>query len=596
MKKTIVTIGLLITFQCAAYAQYTFQPLQRGFERTIFFGKPHNIIPGYYGDLAVSFLGAIDDPFLNLALNPALLPKKEHYVYASYKTPQAISTHYGPIQTFAANFVSSYYNGRDSQWHIAQPSATVAYLGKPFNNSNIFVGFAYQSLYFKDNYYPVSDKNIFPQSNLAALNTVGVSRTNSKGNMLQTGHFFTAWAGYAFEKASVGLKINRSLFSRTGRREQNYGCSYCITILDVSSVTAIPFSDGIQSRKQNYAHWDVSVGVDKDLNEKFSMGTSLGVVISEATQNLNRNTSDPYYPYSSPVIDEFYFYTNRNNSLKQSWSQDGDTWYGSLHGNYKFNETSGLTFSYRFSQFANDVSFASLDARQFLLKRRNPTNPDTATVTFIRTGHSNQTHQGGGQMINADHHLTLIMNKDLNQDVKAYFGVQFGYLKRNYDTSEQVQDLRFNFSSTTYTPSGFIDSTQFRRTVIKDLRWKQDGYLRTFRIPVMLKIKANDWLAVDFGASPVFVKHHYFSPVFNDFQIYKIVVGGDVEVKRNFSTHFKNTFNDYEFKVPAFIGFSMQPSALLTVQLSVSTVLRQDDGDVYDISTWQGFLNLVITP
>lgn len=594
MKKTIITIFILIAFWATAYSQYTFQPLQKSFENTAFFGQPMNIIPGYYGNLGTSFMGVIDDPFLNLALNPALLPDKPHYIYTAFQTTPTISTNYGPVIAYF-NTVAPYYNNGDNQWHIAQPSFTTAYLGRPFNNSKVFIGLAYQGLYFNDDYYSVPDNTYLPETDFTALDATGVLPTDNADKMIQNGHFFTVWAGYEFNGASVGLKINRSLFNRTGRSQHAYGYGCCyLAALDYAPIIDPYFNDGTRSRSQNYSHWDVSVGLNKTISENFSAGLSLGLIVSEAGQGFNRNIGNLYY---SPItITNLNFFNSQNSSVTQGWKQDGNTWYGSLYGSYKFNKNSTLTFSYRMSQFSNDLSIESLNTGKFLRKNSRPTYPDTATVTLVRTGHSLLTHEGGGRMKDTDHRLSLIMNMDFGKKFKTFFGIQFSYLKRGYDTSERVSVSKFWSSKSTYAPSGFVDSTQTQRDIIKDLKWNFDGYFRTFRFPVMLKIQVTHWLNFDMGASPVFIKHHYSAPVINDFQIRKIVVNGDIIIRRDFTTKFNNKFTDYDFRMPAFFGVSVQPNNLLSFRISASPVIFKDDHGFYQTSNWQGFINLLITP
>jgi hypothetical protein len=96
--RTIIRTGLLLLFGVCIprelVAQYWGERvLEKGFEQTDFFFVPSNLLPYGIGTFKATTPGLLDDPLLNLAVNPAWYRSdslSDTYLYADFRSARTI--------------------------------------------------------------------------------------------------------------------------------------------------------------------------------------------------------------------------------------------------------------------------------------------------------------------------------------------------------------------------------------------------------------------------------------------------------------------------------------------------------------------------
>src|SRR5437867_7349977 len=159
---------LLLCASGTGYGQYMGeQVMERSFEQTDFFFTPYRLVPYGIGTFSNSVAGVLDDPLLNLHVNPAYLPRDSmhaSYGYVDFRSAKEIrdeSNIYYPYPIFtvrtieAASFIPYprfYINTRRE----LEPVISAAYLFHPTEGAlkNLSLGASYQLVSQDEKYYP----------------------------------------------------------------------------------------------------------------------------------------------------------------------------------------------------------------------------------------------------------------------------------------------------------------------------------------------------------------------------------------------------------------------------------------------------------
>ena len=163
MKNLIVLILLLPVMTSAQY--WGERTTEQSFEQSNLYFKNHYLNTfgvKYYKDVAV---GLIDDPFLNIELNPAIIPDigdKEVLVYLDFRgdrTEPEIVEHY--IQPLYESY-SSYIPPVDRRWFSEtrtepEPLVSLGIITFPVEtlSDKFYLGGTYQLMLKEENYYDV---------------------------------------------------------------------------------------------------------------------------------------------------------------------------------------------------------------------------------------------------------------------------------------------------------------------------------------------------------------------------------------------------------------------------------------------------------
>ena len=604
MKTLSLIVALILSLAVQAKAQFcpTFciggsEPQQKFFEQEPLFGTPRLVMPNHVGPLESMLTGVTEHPLLGLALNPSLLPKSNHYIYADFSTPptQSSVSPY-PCPNCLATDDLSIYIPNDERWKRSQPQASLAYLGRPFGDRNIFVGAAYQGLFFSSDYYNLprfSYRTTAETGSQDFSSTNGILPTSNSDHMMRTGHFVTLWAGYQLDKTSVGLRVNRSVFDKTGREQ--FG--------DTFNFPDDPFLPSpannyfaTESRKQGYGHWDVNLGLSSNITRDFQAGISIGYLIGSGQQGLTNNSSS--FLLDGGTSEQSYnILSSYDLESDRGWDVDGQTWYANLHGRYARGENSHLFFSYQGAILDNSLLLQT-EYQQQGYSESQFTYQDT--TRFTASNYSSRSFSlGSGTHSDSRHQLSGINYVKYSNGAELAFGLQIVLLTRSFDTSEEFISNQYNYyASRSEPPPGpaAADTSETRIRTHKMLHWDYTSTYTGIGFPLYINAPLNEWLEINAGIKPRISHEQYRDRVTDRILTRTVEVDGSTERERGIIYRDDLRENETFFEVPTLVGVAFKPATSVVVRLSTSPTLFRKQYAFTNRSNWQGFLSLSIWP
>ena len=163
MKKFLL---LILTLPTVLFSQYWGErTTEQSFEKSNLHFQNHFLNTfgiKYYKDIAA---GTIDDPFLNIELNPAIIPdigEKEIQIYLDFRgdrtEPEIVEKYYQP--TLDVYSASSYIPPIDRRWFSdtrtePEPLVSLGIITFPLENSikDVYIGGTYQLILKEESYY-----------------------------------------------------------------------------------------------------------------------------------------------------------------------------------------------------------------------------------------------------------------------------------------------------------------------------------------------------------------------------------------------------------------------------------------------------------
>lgn len=513
MPTYVLAIGFL-TLLCSGslFAQYYGERvLEKSFEQTEFFFKPHHVIPFGIGAFKSSTPGLVDDPLTNLSLNPANLPADSlyhSYFYVDFRSAREVeenSYYVSPYDYRIASVADMIYYPRfyvNTRKEL-EPVFSGALFARPLYAvvPKLFVGFSYQAISQDDKYYTIP-QDIYRSvmgydyagtKTEASSDIPIVDRYSGTDNIHQVGHFLTAFSGYdIFSNLQVGLKLGRVTFKRDG----SYGSTNLWSYYQQNNYTSL--WSNVESREQEYNHWDLAAGLNYKPHEAVRVGVTLGRLWGDATQGLTRSDSSLYGNGQINVGTNWSYYM-RSGLTSQTWDHQGNSWYGN------FNFTSRLTPSQSWSLYyfyGTQTVDIGLGSTVYDTSYSNYCYQSTGYLSMSQ-GESrlSDIRSGTGKTTTALHRFFLTfhwrLETRMNLDIGFLYETQDSHIK----TTEAVFADRYSRYDATYqSPSSQNEYHSYSGiTEDKTLNWDFDASITTYQIPIIFTWKASSYLEFLFG-------------------------------------------------------------------------------------------------
>ncbi len=465
----ILTLILLLCLTNLTNAQYWRERvLEQSFEQQDFFFTPNYLNPYGLGNFDKVTPGLINDPLLNLIVNPANLysdTTRNTYLYMDFRSAHSINENQGysyPMYDYADMRVSSssyYYPFHYSEPRKAlMPVFSGAFLARPFKNfgKGLSFGITYQAVMQDDDYYAVpSDiyrSNIgqdYAGNRTADESSIPiVDKYSGEDKMHQLGHFLTFFTGYDLStKLQLGLKISRTIFDSDGAfGSQNLWDSYYRA--DYTS-----FWYNMESRDQKYDHWDVTGGIKFNMNKQTSFGITTGYLWGDVTQNMVNVDSSLYHHGEVNITEDWSLYQKSGASDKY-WFHKGKDYYGGVDLSHKLDDSKTLKFYYLYNKQDVDISLkANVRDTSYSNYSYEGTNyfyksESDYALTDIRTG-------TGKSEVKTQRFMGALLWQ-LDASKKISFGVNVELQDRSTITNEDVFSNRHyqGYYRSDYEPNG----------------------------------------------------------------------------------------------------------------------------------------------
>lgn len=593
---------LLSSMSLEAEAQYWGERvLEKSFERADFFFTPSYLSPYGIGNFQTSAPGLLQNPLLELMINPArvkLDSAQNAYFYTDFRSARQIKEealmYYGPWVTYDLRATSSfapYPNYYANQRRELEPVFSGAAIGRmiPMEGHELTVGMTYQFLLQDDKYYNIP-QDIYRSTigydyngmrSAASDNMPIIDKYSGEDNIHQVGHFISAFGQYTLPlNLDLGFRASRVQFDREG----GIGSSNYWQYSPQSSSTSL--WSNFERRNQDYTHWDLGGGVRYHISEKTAIGVSGGVLWGEATQSMHIGDSS-YYTYSSTPSKSYY---NRSGNTVQDWRHNGRTPYFGADLSSRISAGVTLNLLYQYQRSDIDLTLASsiLDTSYSTYSWENNGTP----VNNYSQSYLYDTRTGAGKERETMNRVKASIQWTINERVCLSIGAQMEWRDSETKTSETVALL----SRSAYWGTQGTWDYRYGENTSKDLFWTFSSERSSFQIPVFITIKASSVTEILLGLNRNMAQWKIDEVTLAGFRYREVLRDGVVQRDEHFGERYTTpTEKVSDIQTTFLAGLKISPAEMLHIQLLMVPRFR-DGFDGSELEQFQWWIGVTLTP
>jgi len=544
-----VLIILLVPVVSHAY-YYGERATERNFERSALYFQSHSL--NTYGlyrfqDVAA---GLFDDPFLNLQLNPANLPRISNGHSLLYFDFRGDRTDAPIIQTYYNPYVLDPYYRADPRYSTIsrdepEPTFSVGLLAYPFRASleQLFVGATYQVIYKEEPYYTppywiyyygfgydAFGKRVFDDQTDIPVQ----ERYYGEDALSTEAHLFSFYAGYPVARhTDLGVSLSGVSHTRDGnyinRQSDEYGSTNNWNYQSYQE----------RSRTQDYDHTDISGGIRHALSSHTSLGLKLGYLSGTADQMDLSVDSSQYGQDNGSSNSNWSDYYYRSFS-KEQWNHDGHTAYARASFSHKIERGRWLSGYYRYSKSDVDLTNSAMVADSSSYASRYSYNYETpVTYWYSSRSATHDVRQGTGQRNERQHEAMINLAWRVTKKSTVRGGVYYKRTVSDISTDEPVTADRWSSWSQTWQDSvTHFDSTYNARYEVKSLRWDYRSRYWTVQVPVVLELKPDEHFGLTFGVNRVLENWQLTEETLATFARRRVAENGTVNEEEDFGERY----------------------------------------------------------
>lgn len=594
---------LLLILPLLSFAQYNQErTTEQSFENSELFFKSHYLNTfGLYRFKQVS-AGLIDDPFLNLYINPAHQPNlgnDDALIYIDFRGDRT------EVKLFDAYVVPMYYYPHlkimppyypDPRWLTVarsepEPIVSIGILANPISDitKNFFIGGSYQLMHKQEKFYQMPYWIYYPNfyyDNFGGLkagleNIPIIDRFAGKDEMTLEGHFFTLYSGYKLtDKLSIGASFNGVSHSRDGGYLNSYQDEYGSTDRTEHK------SSELLERNQKYNHTDFSIGVIYNLSEKSSVGVKAGLLKGKADQDY---TSQNFY-YSKnnvPEVSSSWWFDDSKSSTVQNWKHDGSSKYYGVNFKQNLKEGREISGFYRYTYSNEDVTNSSIIYDTSYYSSRWAW--DTSWSVHRGSSLTSDKRKGDGFRKRYNHEALISFKSKLTSSIAVTIGLYYNSMKTDYFTSEPVSALRtsnYNSTSSHWPPYSY----SLKLLEDKTLEWNYNSRIWSLQIPVLFNFTLSENFGLMLGVNRILTGSEIKDETIAYFKKRERVENGITKTETNFGERYRQPTKKFtesyfdligsldvkiseEFKARILLGPEVEPK-IRVAQLWLSFEMR----------------------
>ncbi len=544
-----------------------------------------------YQDISV---GLIDEPFLNLQLNPALLPNlgnRHAYLYVDFRGERTESIDRRIVYPLYADVAFSStilpdVRGRTEAGNEPEPFLSLGALAYPFGKSQHFlIGGTLQLIHEKTPFYTTPYWIYYGRFGVDAFGNNAaersdipiIDRQSGTDEMFVDGQLYSGYAGIQLsDQLSAGVSLNGVNFDRDGEylfanrspfgtvdpwRSQNYNS---------------------RERSQNYSHIDLNGGIQYHFLAGWSAGVKIGQLDGDAAQVFNSVDSSRY------DYDQTQSPNNRSHNYNrfitnQRWDQDGQTRYARFNLQGRIGKNARVRSYFRLAKTDIDVLNQSTISDTGFYESHYVWNADdeyssrfNSAFSDVRSGSGTRDYTAQQGLINFEWQLTS--KNTLTTGL---------YYSRNHQeifTSEPVVSSRFSegFSySSNYNPDTSFHSNSLAED--KEVEWNYDATTWSVQIPVLSYFQLNDRWLVMVGVNHVEKSWDIREQTTAFFNERVSMENGVMRTERNFAERYTQP---RQRRSEEFTDVITSIEARLSDQFKVNLLINPDFKDSFRIAQW----------
>ena len=514
MKKIILFIFLPTLIFAQYYGERT---TEQSFEQSELHFKSHflNTFGIYkFKDVAPGF---IDDPFLNLYINPANFQygdSSSTLLYLDFRGDRTEESVFDNVYYPLYGIRAPYYCciPPDPRWlsqtrSEPEPIVSFGILTTPLPEltNNFQLGFTYQIINKNEPYYstPYSIYNYrygygpFGGMIEDAFAKVPIEdRYSGSDEMSNEGHLYSIFSGY---KLSDDLKIGFGLNGVNHNRNGKYGDSYNDEYGDTNNYQWR--NSSLQERTQEYNHLDLNLGIDYKLTSKMNIGFKAGQLIGEAEQKYV--SSNSYFSqYNTPNISDEWNYYCSDSETNQNWKHDGTTQYVGFNFIRKISDTKTLNGFYRFSYSDIDVTTSSSITDTSYNSSRYIYSWDSTVHNYWGQSATSDLRTGKGKRKKYIHQAMINYSWQLSKATSVSAGI-YAY-KNDTDVDISEPALVRRYSEYLHDESGVQQWWDLHELIEdKQLEWSYTSKEWSLQIPIILNFKLTEHWGMMLGVNRI---------------------------------------------------------------------------------------------
>ena len=507
-------IFLILISSIFVYPQYfNERSTEQNFEQSESYFKSHYLNTFGLFNFKKIASGFFNDPFLNLYLNPALIPDlgdEEVLLYIDFRGDRTdvpiIDNYVVPLY----NTIAFYRPIFDPRWFSIsrsepEPIFSLGVLDYPLKDvtKNLFIGGTYQLINRQEKFYSVPYGIYYPNYYYDAfgIKVQGLAdipmqdRYSGKDELSTVGHMFSAFTGYKInDDLSFGLSLNGVIHSRDGGYTNNnlseYGQSSDYKYSGYNS----------QERDQDYNHLDLSAGALYNLSEKFSVGAKLGYLSGKAEQSYS-SANKYFYQYKVPNVTSEWSYNISDYQNNQKWNQDGNSKYFSINFNRIVDDRKEFSGYYRYTNSDIDLSNSTniLDTSFYTSRYYN--SYDTAYYSYNGRSFTSDKRTGTGKRKVNMHEALLNFLWKLTDKASVRAGVYYNLTNSKVTSTEPVLALRKSAYNYVLKNSSQTDNNELFEDKI--LKWEYEGQNWSLQIPIVFNFILNEKFELMLGLNRI---------------------------------------------------------------------------------------------
>lgn len=586
--RKLILILILLPFQLLSQYWWGYQGQRvtdQNFEQSEVFFKPYFL--NTYGLKSIKdvSVGLIDDPFLNLFLNPSISPGTStsgFRVYIDFRGSRyepAVVRYYGVLPDFYTVTPSIYYPVIPSKFKVisvdeSEPLFSIGVVGFPVRASlpGFYVGLTYQLNYKQTNfyappyyiYYPIISYDAVGLRTSVGTEVPVVERYAAQDQMIHRIHSGAIFAGYQINnKLAVGFSFSRVGFERDG----NYGIgsNYYDYRIDTTYRWAYLNS---KERTQEYWHDDFSGGISYKPADEIRVGFKVGTLKGNANQFYYSIDTLGYY-HNLPEVSKNWYFNYRNANTEQYWNHDGRTRYYSFDLTIQFGEGKRIVGYFRNSDSKVGVSTLSgiKDTLYYSYRSEWYDYSNDQLKWWLTRAYSSAFDQrvGVGERNTNVKDGLLSFSWKFTERTHLSFAFYVRSEKIDVNISEDVIADRYS-RSTTQAYNGQSQS-YYRFFEDKMIKWENNARRNTFEIPVILNVSLSKSIDLTFGVIRVVEEWKMDDETL---VIYKTQIQQDLnqsKVLNDFAERYREPKTmGIERRTTGVIGTAFKPSNMLSVK------------------------------
>ncbi len=580
MKKIFLFI---ILFPVVLFAQYNNEATtEESFEESNIYFQSHYLNPYGIQNFDKVAPGLINNPFLNLYVNPANLPKLDTgnaLVYLDFRgdrtEPKVVQTYIYP-----AYYSMIYYPPQPDPRLISQartepePIFSFGILSYPLKGitDKFLLGGTYQLIQKDEKYYNMPYWIYTPNYYLDAFNVRTEVSSNvpvqpryaGKDEMTNEVHLFSIFAGYQFtDELSGGISMDGVIQNRSGGYLNLNNSEY-------GSTSNYNYSNSQASdRSEKYHHIDISAGVEYNVRQNLLIGLRGGILHGNADQNYSTGNSY-FYQYNDPNVDNNWNVSNSNSSTIQSWNHNGNTKYIGFNfsGNKKSTQTLSGYYKYTWSDILLSSTSTIFDTSNY--SSYYVYNYDSSWYSYNGNSYTHDNRTGSGQRTVKMHEVMLNYTSKISSHITVNVGIYFNSTNTKIYDSEPVIASRYSaYNSNSSNPNSVYGNSNYLFEN-KLLRWDYNSNYWTLQIPVIINFNISKYWSIMLGLNRILNNWDITDQTLAYFNERQRNDNGTIKTENNFIESYTQPETKFtEDNVKIFSSFQVNLSPAFRVRLLI---------------------------